>query len=204
VPKKLSDEEVEAVLAHELSHIRSEDVRLMMIAMIFTNVVSIFNVDGFLSPKQRHEKQLFAETRTARLEASYSGNNSIGWNISSNADAKGVFELGVRLFPLLVVLCGGMLLSWLAYFSLSKKREYIADAEAVVLTKKPLALISALGKIEGNSYVRHLPQHLMAMAIDDGDAKYGFFFKSHPSIHERIEKIAEMSRAGAFHGRSML
>jgi len=94
----------------------------------------------------------------------------------------------------------GYFLSVLFRFALSRKREYLADAGAVELTKKPLALASALRKISADPRIEAVKRHDVAqMFIDNpGEKKeVGFFsslqglFATHPPIEERIKLLEQ-------------
>ena len=87
----------------------------------------------------------------------------------------------------------GYLLTMLFRFALSRKREYLADAGAVELTKNSHALASALRKISGNSDVEVKSADVKQMFIENGGRKKGFMssmknlFATHPPIDKRIE-----------------
>lgn len=84
------------------------------------------------------------------------------------------------------------LLSILFKFALSRKREYLADAGAVEMTKNSHALASALRKISGNSEVEDVKSDDMKQMFIENTPKYGFFsaigglFATHPPIEKRI------------------
>jgi heat shock protein HtpX len=84
------------------------------------------------------------------------------------------------------------LLSILFKFALSRKREYLADAGAVEMTKNSHALASALRKISGNSEVDSVKSDDMKQMFIENSPKSGFFsaigglFATHPPIEKRI------------------
>src|SRR5215813_13734931 len=125
----LNDQEIEAVLGHELTHIRNGDVQMMVIAVIIAGVV------GF-----------FAEL----LFRGFSNFGYVGWGSGGSGDKKGGGGAAILIIVVAVVL---IILAWaLSQFvklALSRSREYLADAGSVELTKNPDAMISALRKIEG-------------------------------------------------------
>lgn len=155
----LDDAELEAVLAHELTHIRNQDVRLMIIAVLIAGVISFFG------------------------EMLVRGRFRFG---GGDGDNKG------RGMALLV---GGaiLLLAWflavLIRFSLSRSREYLADAGAVELTKNPDAMISALLKISGRADIEGVPSGIMDMCIENDPDDFADIFSTHPSITKRIQAL---------------
>ena len=90
-------------------------------------------------------------------------------------------------------------LSQLIRFALSRTREYVADAGAVELTKNPDAMISALRKVEGRSFVK-APDEVQGMFLDN--RKEGFLdglFATHPPILERIQALEPGFRGEQLH-----
>ncbi len=116
--EKLTDEELEGVIAHELMHIKNRDVRLLVISIIFVGIFSFLVQITFRS-------------------LLYSGG---GRRKNNKQDGR------VIIIALVIALVA-YLLSLLFKFGLSRKREYMADAGAAEMTKKPWALASALRKI---------------------------------------------------------
>jgi len=92
------------------------------------------------------------------------------------------------------------LISILFKFSLSRKREYLADAGAAEMTKNPLGLANALRKISGNSKIENVKNNdVKQMFIDNGPGKrtQSFFssirsiFSTHPPIDKRINLLEQ-------------
>lgn len=154
----LEPEEVEAVLAHELAHIMNKDVRLLIISVIF---VGIF---AFIAE---------IAVRKALLGAR-----------SGRGDGKSKF---IVLIVTLLVAVVGYLFAVLIRFALSRKREYLADAGAVELTKNPQALISALEKISGQHKMDEVPAEVRQMFIENTAASS--LFATHPPIKKRIAAL---------------
>ncbi len=159
---KLNDEELEAVIAHELTHIRNKDVRLLIVSIIF---VGIF---AFLT------EMLLRSIR-------FSG--------------KGKKDGKVILIAILLVAVG-YLLSSIFRFAISRSREYMADAGASELTKKPWALASALQKVSRDSRIEAVERKDVAqLFIDNPQEKEKnsisnslfSIFATHPPIEKRIE-----------------
>ena len=167
----LDEAELEAVLAHELTHIRNEDVRLMVVAVIVTG---IFSLVGEL---------IFRGGRHARVSLGHSRNSS-----GSERKKDGGGAIPAILLALLVIAIA-WLLSQVIRHSLSRSREYMADAGAVELTKDPDALIRALLKIQGRGELEGVPSGIMDMCVDNPSSGFVDLFSSHPSIADRIDAL---------------
>ena len=163
---RLNDEELEGVIAHELSHIRNRDVRLLIISIVFVGIFSMIAQIGF---------RMFLR----------------GGRGSSN-DKKG--GAAVMMLIVVVIAAIGYLLSILMRFAISRKREYLADAAAAEMTKNPLALASALRKISSKSELRsQAPNDVAQLFIEHSPHKAAFasMFATHPPIKKRIEVLEQ-------------
>ena len=85
------------------------------------------------------------------------------------------------------------LLSVVIRFALSRKREYLADAGSVELTKDPDAMISALRKIEGRGELQGATSAVMEMCIDNPREGFADLFATHPSIESRIAALIQFA-----------
>jgi heat shock protein HtpX len=159
---KLEDDELEAVIAHELSHIMNRDVRLLIISIIFVGIISMIS-----------EVIVRGVTRGAM------GGRGSG--------KKGGGHI-VMILIVIAVAAIGYLLSILIRFTLSRKREYLADAGAVELTRNSDALIRALHKISGNSNLQGVDGDVKQMMIDN-DVSFLGMFATHPPIEDRINVL---------------
>lgn len=160
---ELDDAELEGVIAHELTHIRNKDVRLLVVSIIF---VGIF---AFLV--QMMTRSFLYSGRGRRRD---------------KVDGKVMI---VAIIVTLVV----YFLSILFRFALSRKREYLADAGAVEMTKNSMALASALRKISGNHDLDVKSADLKQMFIENSPTDKKSFmssisglFATHPPIEKRI------------------
>src|ERR1700719_3241066 len=165
----LSAAEVESVLGHELTHIRNGDVRLLLIAVIIAGVISFF-----------------AELVYRLL---FQG----GWRWSggrSSGDRRGS---GLALLIALAMIAVAWLLSIVIRFALSRRREYLADAGSVELTKNPDAMISALRKIEGRGELAGATSAVMEMCVDNPREEFSDLFATHPPIEQRIQAIIKFA-----------
>lgn len=162
----LDDEELEAVIAHELSHIRHKDVRVLIIAVIFVGIFA-FVGEGVV-------RSLF-RTNLSR---------------STTHRRSGGGQSGAIIFFALALIALTYFFALLVRFSLSRKREYMADAGAVELTKNPDAMIRALEKISGRAEM-NAPAEIMEMAIENPRTGFAGAFATHPPIEKRIEALVK-------------
>ncbi len=166
IVETLNRHELESVMAHELTHIRNRDVRLLIIAVIFVGIFSFFGEMVF--------RNVF------RTGVRIGGHTS-----GRKGDSRGG---GVLILIAIALIAIAYVLAMVIRFSLSRKREFLADAGAVDLTRNPDAMISALGKISGRSAV-DAPGEVRQMMLDN-PARFAGIFATHPSIEKRIEALA--------------
>jgi heat shock protein HtpX len=164
---RLDDAEVEAVLGHELTHIRNGDVRMMVIAVVIAGVVS------------------FVVELVFRLWF-YNGFSFRG---GRSDDRRGGAGFAILLAIGLLVLA--YVLSFVIRLALSRSREYLADAGSVELTKNPDAMISALRKIEGRGELPAATSAVMEMCIDNPRQGFGELFDTHPSVESRVAALVK-------------
>ena len=163
----LDDAELNAVIAHELSHIRHKDVRLLIIAVIF---VGIFAFLGEIVARGLFRTNL---DRTGHHRRSGGGN------------AAPLILIGLAIIAVTYSF------AILIRFTLSRKREYMADAGAVELTKDPDAMIRALEKISGRAVLHNVPDEIREMALHNPRVGLAGAFATHPPIDKRIEAIVK-------------
>jgi heat shock protein HtpX len=158
----LSRDELEAVLAHELTHVINKDVRTMVIASIFAGIISVI-----------------AEMVFRALLYSRGGRRD-------NKNALPLILIGLAFAAV------GFALAIVIRMMLSRTREFVADAGAVELTKNPDAMISALRKVEGRSSLKGPDelQQLFLDNQPDGVGLEGLF-ASHPPIQKRIDALVK-------------
>lgn len=167
VIEKLEDDELEAVIAHELTHIRNRDVRLLIISIVF---VGIF---AFLS------EMLFRSLRFGRI-------------------GRGKKE-GAGILIAVVLALVGYLIASLFRFAISRKREYLADAGSAELTRRPLALASALRKVSADPTIEAVKRKDVAQMFienpQETEEKSSFsfanLFSTHPPIKKRIQLLEQ-------------
>lgn len=169
---RLDDAEIEAVLAHELTHIRNGDVRILVIAVVMAGIIS------------------FVGEMTFRLLFnSRSGSSGTRWGSSSSSNRKGGGGAIVAILIALAIIALAWILSIVIRYSLSRSREYLADAGAVELTKNPDAMIMALRKIENRGELRGATSSVMEMCFDNPHSGFADLFSTHPAIDKRVEAL---------------
>lgn len=173
---KLNRTELEGVLAHELSHVRNYDIRLMSVVAVLVGMVALLG-DFF-------------------LRMSFYGRRR---NSSRKSGQLGVviLVLGI-LFAIL-----SPIIAKLIQLAISRRREFLADASAISITRQPQGLISALQKISkdteplevANKATAHL-YIINPFKGKKGHSAIGWFaglFNTHPPISERIKTLKNMT-----------
>ena len=165
----MNREELEGVLAHEMSHIKNYDVRMLLV------VTTMIGMAALVASVFWHS--------VGRIR--FSGRNS-------GQVALVVFAIGI-LFTLVAFIVGPIM-----QFALSRQRESLADVSGVELTRNPQGLISALQKIAANDKPPERFNHAVAaMMIDNPDEHHGSFFSrlfdTHPPIAERIAALQRIA-----------
>jgi heat shock protein HtpX len=109
----------------------------------------------------------------------------------SGGSGKGKGGAALLMLVAAVIMSIGYLLALLLRFAISRKREYLADAGAVDLTKNPKALMTALQKISGNAAMPNVPSEVRQMFIEN-PPHMGLtsLFATHPPIEDRISILA--------------
>jgi heat shock protein HtpX len=168
----LDDSEIEAVLGHELTHIRNGDVRMLVIAVIIAGVISFFAELIF---------RMFFYSRS-------------GWGRSSSGDSdRGKGGAGFAIVIAVALIAVAWFLSVVIRYALSRKREFLADAGAVELTKNPDAMISALRKIENRGELEAATSGVMEMCIDNPREGFQDLFATHPSVDSRVDALVKFA-----------
>ncbi len=168
---KLDDSELEAVIAHELSHIRNKDVRLMIVSIVFVGIFAML-------------------AQTAMRSVRYS-------SINRRRDEKN--NTAIIIILVMIVATIGYFFSMLMRFAISRKREYLADAGAAEMTKNPLALASALRKISADPDIEAVKREDVAQLFiqhPGRQAKSALnglsgLFATHPPIEKRIQVLEQ-------------
>jgi heat shock protein HtpX len=167
----LDDAEIEAVLGHELTHIRNGDVRMMVIAVIIAGVIAFF----------------------AELCFRMFFRSSFRWGGGRSSDRKGSGGAFLAIIIAVVMIALAWLLSSMIRFALSRRREFLADAGAVELTKNPDAMITALRKIEGRGELEGATSAVMELCVDNPREGFVDLFATHPSVDDRIKALIDFA-----------
>ncbi len=165
--QSLTKDELEGVLAHELTHILNRDVRLMMVCVIFTGMLGMA------------AQLIWSSMR-------------YGIYMPSSSDRRGNGGIVFLMLALLIILWVGYLATLLTRFAISRKREFMADAGAVKITKNPDAMMRALIRISGAGDIPKAPADIKAMCFESAAPFLGLF-ATHPPIADRIAAIAAYS-----------
>ncbi len=169
---KLNREELQAVAAHEMSHIKNFDIRLMLIIAALVGSIALIS-------------------DWARRSLFYRGSRRREGNAAA-----------VLLIIWLITVVLAPILSQIMAMFVSRRREYLADASGAELTRNPLALASALEKIDSCvEPTRSISQGTAHLCICDPKGhpmglKDGFsadLFATHPPIKKRIEALQQMA-----------
>jgi heat shock protein HtpX len=167
---KLDDEELEGVIAHELTHIKNKDVRLLIVSIIFVGIFAFLAEIAFRSLR-------------------HAGGSR------KSKDNKGS---GAIILVAIVVTAIAYFISILLRFGISRKREYLADAGAADMTKKPYALANALRKISNDPLIEAVESRDVAQLFIDNpkpsthkSASWDNMFATHPPIDKRIELLEQ-------------
>ena len=162
--EKLNRTEIEAVIAHELSHVKNYDIRLMMIVSILIGTLSILI--------NMASRSMFFGDR------------------DRDSDNNPIFAIiGI------ILIIFAPIIAQLIQLAISRRREYLADASAVKLTRQPQGLIDALKKIsEDPSKLETASTATASLYISNPfkGNKIASLFSTHPPIEERIKTLQEM------------
>jgi len=168
---KLDDDELEGVIAHELTHIKNRDVRLLVISIIFVGIFAFLAEVAFRS--LRH----------------------VGSGKKSSKDSKGS---GAIILIAIVITAIAYFVSILLRFGISRKREYLADAGSAEMTKKPSPMAKAVRKLPGDPLIEAVESRDVAQLFIDNpkpsahkSASWDNMFATHPPIEKRIELLEQ-------------
>lgn len=168
--KKLNRQELEGVIAHEMSHIKNYDIRFMMLTVVLVGIVVLLS--DFL------------------LRSFWYG---------GHGDRRGKGSLGALILVIAIVLAIlAPIIGNLIKLAISRKREFLADANGAILTRYPPGLAGALKKIskdpdplvdKANKATAHL---FISTPFRKTTGIVTNLFSTHPPIEERIKRLEEM------------
>lgn len=165
--QKLNRTELEAVVAHELSHIKNYDILLMMIVSILIGTLSIV-------------------INSATRASFFGGRNRDNDNDGGNAV--------VAIIGLILIIFAPIIAK-LIQLAISRRREFLADASGVKLTRQPQGLIDALEKISQDSNKLETASTATSSLYISNPFKgnkIASLFSTHPPIENRIAALKEM------------
>lgn len=171
---KLDRTELEGVVAHELSHVKNYDIRLMSIVSVMVGLVALLG-DWFL--------------RSMWLGGGRKRDNNGG-------DLGAIFMVLGLIFAILSPIIGTLI-----QFAISRRREFTADAGSVEITRQPQGLISALEKISTDTEpleaANKATAHMYIVNPFKGKSNkmvstFSGLFNTHPPIPERIKALQNM------------
>jgi len=168
----MNREELEAVIGHEVSHIRNYDIRISTIAVALASAITL------LSSMAGRMMWWGGAGRGRRSDDRDSGGHEIIMLVVS--------LLAIVLAPLAATL---------VQLAISRQREFLADASSVELTRNPQGMINALRKLDNSQPMsRHVDDASSALYINDPQKRGGLqkLFYTHPPISERIERLKHM------------
>lgn len=176
--QKLSRDELQGVMAHELSHVRHYDIRYAMLMAVLVGTVVIL-CDLFL------RSLWFGAGRRRR---------------SSSRDSGGGAQ-AILMIVAIVLAILAPLLAKIIQLALSRQREYLADAGAVELTRNPDGLSGALAKLSGDTEVLEAANRATAPLFivqpilqARGREDRGSLLATHPPISERIKRLQSLGQ----------
>jgi heat shock protein HtpX len=172
---KLNRDELQGVMAHELSHVRHYDILYSMMVAVMVGVLVIIS-DVYL------RSLLFGGGRRRS---------------SRNREGGGAIQLVMVIIAIVLAILAPIL-ARVIQMALSRQREYLADAGAIELTRNPDGLASALARLSGDQEVLEVANRATAPLyivhpIKKFEARASGIFNTHPPIGERIKRLMSLT-----------
>ncbi|KXT73792.1 Heat shock protein HtpX [Streptococcus sp. DD10] len=168
----MNREELEAVMGHEVSHIRNYDIRISTIAVALASAITMLS-------SMAGRMMWWGGAGRRRSDDDREGNG---------------LEVVMLLISLLAVILAP-LAATLVQLAISRQREFLADASSVELTRNPQGMINALLKLDNSEPMQHhVDDASAALYINEPQKESGLkkFFYTHPPIAERVERLRNM------------
>jgi heat shock protein HtpX len=173
--ERLDREELQGVIAHEMSHIRNYDIRFQTLVGILVGMIALI-ADFFLR---------WSFWGGGRRRGSDSGGDQAG---------------AILAIVAIVLAILAPMAAYAVQFAVSRRREYLADASAVELTRNPLGLARALTRIASDpAPLRHANRATAHLYIENPLKKtkeVTGVFDTHPPVQKRIAVLLEMAHVG--------
>jgi len=172
--QKLSRDELQGVMAHELSHVRHRDILFAMLMAVMVGVL-VMLCDVF-------------------LRSLWYGGGRRGRRKSEGGGALQVILIVVALVLAIIA----PVLARIIHMAMSRQREYLADAGSVELTRNPLGLAGALAKISNDPEVLEVANRATAPLyivhpIKKFEARASSIFSTHPPVRDRIQRLMALA-----------
>ncbi|RXX22601.1 zinc metalloprotease HtpX [Streptococcus oralis] len=168
----MNREELEAVMGHEVSHIRNYDIRISTIAVALASAITMLS-------SMAGRMMWWGGAGRRRSDNDRDGNG---------------LEIIMLVISLLAIVLAP-LAATLVQLAISRQREFLADASSVELTRNPQGMINALRKLDNSEPMHHhVDDASSALYINDPKKGGGLqkLFYTHPPISERIERLKQM------------
>ncbi|MEI6058734.1 MAG: M48 family metallopeptidase [archaeon] len=168
--EKLNKQELEGVIGHEMSHIANYDIRFMTLAAVMVGMIAIVS-------------EIFLRSLWFK-----------GGGSSGNSDSKGNAALMIIGIALAIL---APIFVQLVQLAISRRREYVADANAVQFIRSPTGLVGALEKIKSEQVSggvkKPIPKAVAPLFMADPfKTKVSGLFMTHPPLEKRIELLERM------------
>ncbi|OGH87534.1 MAG: zinc metalloprotease HtpX [Candidatus Magasanikbacteria bacterium RIFOXYC2_FULL_42_28] len=168
--EKLTNEELEGVLAHELSHVKNYDIRFMMLVAVLVGAIAILS-------------NIMLRSRIFRGRDNDNRGGQLG---------------GILMIAGIVLAILSPIIAEIIKLAISRKREYLADASGALLTRFPDGLANALEKIANEAQpmanASQATAHLFIANPFGSGKKFSNLFSTHPPVEERIKRLREMGK----------
>ncbi len=168
--EKLENEELQGVLAHEMSHVQNYDIRFMTLVAVMVGAVSIL-------------AHIFLRSRFI-----------FGGRRSSDREGGGQIAAVFMIIGIVLAILSP-LIAELIKLAVSRRREYLADASGALLTRFPDGLARALEKIQrDNIPMQHASQATAHLYLSNplSGKSFSNLFSTHPPLEDRIKRLREM------------
>jgi heat shock protein HtpX len=175
---QLEPQELEAVLAHEFSHVIHRDVKVMLMAGFFATVAAVIVQSG--------------------MWFGMFGGFGMGGGMGRG---RGGRDQGEGMIVIILVAAVVWAISFVLIRALSRYREYAADRGSAIITQEPSQLASALQKISGTMHripdrdlrsVQSANAFMIFPAVHAGKGSLAEIFSTHPSLEHRLAKLQEL------------
>lgn len=174
--QRLNRDELQGVMAHELSHVRHRDILFGMLMAVMVGVL-VMLCDVF-------------------LRSLWWGGGRRGRS-SRRSQGGGAAQIILVVIALVLAIIAPIL-ARIIHMAMSRQREYLADAGAVELTRNPTGLAGALAKLAGDTEVLEVANRATAPLyivhpIKKFEARASSIFSTHPPIQDRIQRLLSLT-----------